>query len=174
MFMTDKNTFWQELKLGRFVSMVKESEKGRTVSNSKEVYHVLKPLFAQEDDVEKVYFIFMDAQNRIISIENLFTGSIITATIHSRELIKRILKLGASAFVMAHNHPSGDIKPSPEDKSISVKVGIATASIDVAFHDHVIIREGYHSMADTGWLKTVIDRFNNAISPSEPDTTLNS
>ena len=99
--MTDKNAFWQELKLGRFVSMVKESAKGRTVSNSTEVYHVLKPLFAQEDDVEKVYFIFMDAQNRIISIENLFTGSITTATIHSRELIKRILKLGATGLTLS-------------------------------------------------------------------------
>jgi len=162
--MTDKNTFWQELKSGRFISMVKESSKGRSISNSAEVYHVLKPMFDQEDDVEKAIFIFMDARNRIIAIESLFAGSITAATIYPRELIKKIISLKASAFVMAHNHPSGEISPSPEDKSITMKIGIAAASIDVAFHDHVIVGEGYHSMADEGWIKAVTDRFKDVIS----------
>ena len=62
---------------------------------------------------------------------------------------------------MAHNHPSEDTTPSAEDKTITIKVGIAAASIDVAFHDHIIIGDGYHSMADTGWLKNVSDRYSS-------------
>ena len=54
-----------------------------------------------------------------------------------------------------------------EDKSITIKVGIAAESIDVAFHDHLIIGDGYHSMADTGWLKKVSGRFLNLLK-SEP------
>jgi DNA repair protein RadC len=143
--------------------MVKESSKGQSISSSQEVYNVLKPMFAQEDDVEKVYFIFLDAQNRVLAIESLFSGSITASSIYPREIAKRLIQLKASAFVMAHNHPSGDINPSAEDKSITIKVGIAAESIDVQFHDHIIIGDGYHSMADTGWLKGVSSRFSNLL-----------
>jgi len=159
--MNDKLQFWQDLKSGHFVSMVKESAKGQRLSNSQEVYNVLKPMFAEEDDVEKVYIIFLDAQNKILAIEKMFSGSITAASIYSREIVKRLINLKASAFVMSHNHPSADTTPSAEDKSITVKVGIAAASIDVHFHDHIIIGDGYHSMADTGWLKNVSDRYSS-------------
>jgi DNA repair protein RadC len=66
---------------------------------------------------------------------------------------------------MAHNHPSMDTTPSAEDKTITIKVGIAAASIDVNFHDHIIIGDGYLSMADTGWLKKVSNRFSSLLKP---------
>ena len=157
--MNDTIKFWQDLKSGHFVSMVKEAAKGKRLSNSQEVYNVLKPMLAEEDDVEKVYIIFLDAQNKILAIEKLFSGSITASSIYPREIVKRIIHLKASAFVMAHNHPSEDTTPSAEDKTITIKVGIAAASIDVTFHDHIIIGDGYHSMADNGWLKNVSGRY---------------
>ncbi len=166
--MNDKSQFWEDLKSGRFVSMVKESAKGQQLSNSQEVYNVLKPMLAEEDDVEKVYIIFLDAQNKILAIEKLFSGSITASSIYPREIVKRIINLKASSFVMAHNHPSADTTPSAEDKSITIKVGIAAASIDVSFHDHIIIGDGYHSMADTGWLKQVSSRFSNLLKSETP------
>jgi DNA repair protein RadC len=159
--MNEKLQFWQDLKSGHFVSMVKEAAKGKRLSNSQEVYNVLKPMLAEDDDVEKVYVIFMDAQNKILAIEKLFSGSITAASIYPREIVKRIIHLKASAFVMAHNHPSTDTTPSAEDKSITIQVGIAAASIDVAFHDHIIIGDGYYSMADTSWLKNVSNRYSS-------------
>jgi DNA repair protein RadC len=156
-------TFWEDLKSGRFASMVKESSKGQSVSNSREVYNIMKPMFAEKDDVEAVYCIFIDAKNNILGIEKVFSGSLTASAIYPREIVKRLLKLKASAFVMVHNHPSGDLTPSIEDKSITIKVGIAAASIDVSFHDHIIIGDGYHSMADTGWLKKVSSRFSNLL-----------
>jgi DNA repair protein RadC len=94
--MNDSLQFWQDLKSGRFVSMVKESAKGRRLSNSQEVYNVLKPMLAEQDDVEKVYIIFLDAQNKILAIEKMFSGSITASSIYPREIIKRIIlsKLG--------------------------------------------------------------------------------
>ena len=163
---SEQSQFWNDLKSGRFVSMVKEASKGRSVNNSCEVYNIMKPLFAENDDVEKVYFIFLDAQNRILAIEKLFTGSITASTIYSRELIKRVLEVRASAILMIHNHPSGSTKPSIEDKSITIKIGIAAASIDVCFHDHLIVGDGYYSMSDSGWLKTVSKRFSEHLNPS--------
>ena len=165
--MNDKSQFWEDLKSGRFVSMVKESARGRRLSNSQEVYNVLKPIMAEEDDVEKVYVIFLDAQNKILSIEKMFSGSISAASIYTREIVKKLINLKASAFLVAHNHPSGNTKPSDEDKSITIKIGIAAAAIDVAFHDHIIIGDGYHSMADTGLLKQVSSRF-SSLQKSEP------
>ena len=158
-----EETFWKELKSGRFASMVKEASKGQSVNNSHEVYNIMKPIFAKNDDVEAVYCIFIDAKNNILGIEKVFSGSLTASAIYPREIIKRLLKLKASAFVMVHNHPSGDVNPSIEDKSITIKVGIAAASIDVSFHDHIIIGDGYHSMADTGWLKKVSSRFSNLL-----------
>ena len=161
--MTELHTFWDDLKSGRFASMVKESSKGQSVSNSHEVYNIMKPMFAENDDVETIYCIFLDAKNKILAIEKMFTGSITASAVYTREIAKRIMEIKATGFVMVHNHPSGDINPSVEDKAITIKVGIAAASIDASFHDHIIIGDGYHSMADTGWLKEVSSRFSNLL-----------
>ncbi|MFC1488942.1 RadC family protein [Thermodesulfobacteriota bacterium] len=156
-------TFWEDLKSGLFASMVKEASKGQSVSNSREVYNILKPLFTEHDDVETIYCIFLDAKNNILAIEKMFSGSLTAATVYPREIIKRLIALKASSFVMAHNHPSGDIKPSTEDRSVTIKIGIAAASIDTSFHDHMIIGDGYHSMADSGWLRKVSSRFSDVL-----------
>jgi len=156
--------FWEDIKSGRFASMVKEASKGQSLSNSKEVYHVMKPLFAEKDDVETLHCIFLDGQNNILAIEKMFSGSISSSVIYPREIIKRVLALRATAVIMAHNHPSGNTEPSCEDKSITAKVGIALQSVDVQLHDHIIVGEGFHSMADTGWLKKVGNRFKNLLS----------
>ena len=157
--------FWEDLKSGRFASMVKESSKGQSLNNSREAYHVLKPLFAQQADVEQAYFIFFDGQNRVLSIEKLFSGSITAAAIYPREVVKRLITLRSSAFLMSHNHPSGNTDPSPEDQSITMQVGIATRAIHVAFHDHMIIGDGYFSMADAGWMKKIQDRLTELMNP---------
>jgi len=157
--MNNQSTFWEDLKSGRFASMVKESSTDQSINNSHEVYNIMKPLFAENDDVEKVYSIFLNAKNRIISIEMMFHGTISASTIYTRELIKRIIALKSSAIVLVHNHPSGCAEPSIEDKTITMKVAIALASIDVALHDHIIIGDGFHSMADSGWLNGVGKRF---------------
>ena len=162
--MNNKSTFWKDLKSGHFVSMVKEASQGQTLSNSQQVFNVMKPLFAENDDVETVYCIFLNAKNRILAIEKVFSGSISASAIYPRELIKRIIAHKSSAIVMVHNHPSGCVVPSPEDKAITIKVAIALISIDATLHDHIIIGDGFHSMADTGFLKTVKSKFNNLLS----------
>lgn len=156
--------FWEDLKSGRFASMVKESSKGQSVNSSFEVYNIMKPMFAKDDDVEKVYFIFLDGQNKILAIENLFTGSITTSTIYTREIVKRLIALKSTAIVMVHNHPSGNTKPSTEDKSITLRVGLAAASIDVSLHDHIIIGDGFYSMADNGLMEGVSKKFSEFIN----------
>ncbi len=82
-------------------------------------YHVMKPLFAETDDVEKVYCIFLNAKNRIISIEMIFSGTISASIIYTRELVKKIMALKSTAIVLDTTIPPGvpslrlRIKPSP-------------------------------------------------------------
>ena len=163
--MTELQTFWEDLKSGHFASMVRESCKGQSVNNSREVYNIMKPMFAENDDVETIYCIFLDAKNKILAIEKMFSGSITASAVYPREIIKRIMEIKATGFVLVHNHPSGDLNPSAEDESVTIKVGIAAASIDVSFHDHLIIGNGYHSMADTGWLKKVASKYSSLLRP---------
>jgi len=165
--MTEKSQFWEDLKSGRFLSMVRESSKGQYISNSREVYNVMKPLFAEHDDVECVYCIFLDAKNKILGIEKMFSGSISASTIYTRELVKRILALRASAIVLTHNHPSGCTQPSLEDRSITLKIGVALASIDVTIHDHIIIGDGHHSMADAGYMRNIHKRYESILQLPE-------
>ena len=105
--MNNSKTFWKDLKSGRLLSMVKEASQGQTLSNSEEVYNVMKPLFYKNDDVETVYCIFLNAKNRILAIEKIFSGTISSSVIYPRELIKRVIALKSTAIVLTHNHPSG-------------------------------------------------------------------
>ncbi len=110
-----ENTFWRDLTSGKFAQMVRDEARGEQLNNSREVYNVMKPLFAQNDDVETFFCLFLNGRNRIISIEKMFAGSISSAAIYPREIVKRVIALKACAVVMAHNHPSGSTDPSNDD-----------------------------------------------------------
>lgn len=162
--MKGSSQFWEDLKSGRFASMVRESSMGQTVSNSEEVYNILKPLFANHDDVEVLYGIFLDAKNHIIDIQELSRGTLTASAVYPREVVKKVIKLKAAALVLAHNHPSGDTTPSPEDREVTARIGLVLHAMGVALHDHTIIGNGRHSMADSGWLRQVQDRFHESIT----------
>ncbi len=162
--MKGSSQFWEDLKSGRFASMVRESSMGQTVSNSEEVYNILKPLFAKHDDVEVLYGIFLDAKNHIIDIQELSRGTLTASAVYPREVVKKVIKLKAAALVLAHNHPSGDTTPSPEDKEVTARIGLVLHAMGVALHDHTIIGKGRHSMADSGWLRQAQNRFHESIT----------
>jgi len=157
----NNDSFWEDLKTGKFLSMVKESSKGKVLKSAAEAFNVLNPLFTDEDDVEKAFFVFMDQKNQIISIENLFKGSIAGSAIYPREVVKRLIQLKANTFLMGHNHPSGDPTPSREDKEITMRILVAASSIDVCFHDHIIIGDTFYSMADEGIIRSMKEQVHN-------------
>ena len=146
----DQNKFWDELKSGKFASMVKESMKGKTLKSSTEVYNILKPLFAKEDDVEQFFCIFLDTKSRVIAIEKLFSGSLNCTMVHSREIIKKVLKHKALSIIVAHNHPSGDTEPSQEDYDVTDQIKLAMEAIEGKLCDHIIVGDGYRSLSDDG------------------------
>ena len=97
---TNEKSFWQNLKSGKFARMVKEESRGQELSGANEVFNIIKPLFAENSDVERLYCIFLDTRNRIIAIEKMFSGTLSSSSIYPRELIKRVLVLKAGAVVI--------------------------------------------------------------------------
>jgi DNA repair protein RadC len=162
-----KDKFWEDLKSGLFASMVRETSKGQVLSNSREVYHILKPVVAGHDDVEAVYGIFLTTKNQVLAIEKLFSGGLTGAGVYPREIVKRVIELKASAVVLAHNHPSGCTEPSAEDKAITFRLAMALAAIDVALHDHIIIGASFHSMADAGTMAAINSRVRQLLSVAQ-------
>jgi DNA repair protein RadC len=95
--------------------------------------------------------IYLDAKNRVIADEILFTGTVTASAVYPREVVKAAMAHGAAAVIFAHNHPSGDPAPSPDDMAITRKLIEACALMGVTVHEHLIIgREGYYSFADQG------------------------
>jgi len=159
-----ENTFWRDLTSGKFAQMVRDEARGEELKNSREVYNVMKPLFAENDDVETFFCLFLNGRNRIISIEKMFSGSISSAAIYPREIVKRAIALKACAAVLAHNHPSGSTDPSNDDRRITKTIAMALATIDVQLLDHIVIGDGYTSMADEGWIGTVKEEFKRLLA----------
>jgi DNA repair protein RadC len=159
-----ENTFWRDLTSGKFAQMVRDEARGEELKNSREVYNVMKPLFAENDDVETFFCLFLNGRNRIISIEKMFSGSISSAAIYPREIVKRVIALKACAVVMAHNHPSGSTDPSNDDRRITKTIAMALATIDVQLLDHIVIGDGYTSMADRGFIKGVTEEFKRLLA----------
>ena len=83
--------------------------------------------------------LFLDNQNRLIQYEELFFGTIDGASVHPREVVKRVLEFNAAAVIFAHNHPSGLAQPSQADKRITERLKSALALVDVRVLDHMIV-----------------------------------
>jgi len=95
--------------------------------------------------------LFLDAQHRLITLEELFRGTLTHTSVYPREVVTRALHHQACAVVLAHNHPSGCVEPSRADESLTRTLKGALALIDVRVLDHVIVSRGEAlSMAERG------------------------
>lgn len=97
--------------------------------------------------------LFLDNQHRLIKSEEMFLGSINSASIHPREIVKTALEYNAAALILAHNHPSGIADPSESDRQITAKICQACDLIEVRVLDHFIIGQGCcRSFCELGWI----------------------
>ncbi len=120
------------------------------VNNSKELfdflYHTIR-------DKSREYFkiIFLDSKNRVISTETHSEGTLTASSVYPREVVQAALRHRAAALIFAHNHPSGDPKPSAEDIAITRQLVFAGKVMGIAIHEHIIIGDNcYYSFADHG------------------------
>lgn len=104
--------------------------------------------------------IYLDAKNRVIADETLFTGTITVSAVYPREVVRAALAHSAAAVIFAHNHPSGNPEPSPDDMAITRRLVQACGLMGITVHEHLIVgTEGYFSFADHGHMA----RINSAV-----------
>jgi DNA repair protein RadC len=102
---------------------------------------------------EEFRVLFLDRKNILIADEVQSAGTVDHAPVYPREVVKRALELGASALILAHNHPSGDSTPSRADIEMTREIVTAAKSLKIAVHDHLVIgRNGHASFKALGLL----------------------
>ena len=114
------------------------------------VKHYLQLHLAQRPH-EVFAVLFLDSQNKLIALEEMFRGTLTQTSVYPREVVLRALHHHAAAVVLAHNHPSGTVQPSRADESLTQTLKAALALVDVRVLDHVIVAPGQAlSMAEKG------------------------
>jgi len=131
--------------------------KNEPIDAPEKVWKLLYPK-AISASVEKVWVICLDRKNRPVRTEEISSGTATGSLVHPREVFRPAIRWGATAIIVAHNHPSGDPSPSSSDLMVTRKMSEASQYLDIDFHDHVIIgdparcpnRNGYYSFSDNG------------------------
>lgn len=88
---------------------------------------------------EVFIILLLDAQNRIMGVEELFRGTLTQTSVYPREVVKLVLERNAAAIILAHNHPSGVGEPSTADQALTKNLIQALALVDVRVLDHFIV-----------------------------------
>ena len=132
----------------RFTFYVKEPPLLKDgISSSVFAVETLRPIVQMGQ--ESFWVFGLNNRNRVIYQDCLFIGGINGCTVDIRILFRRLLSVGATAFIIVHNHPGGDSLPSQEDKRLTEKVKKAATILDLNFLDHIIISDdGYTSFKD--------------------------
>lgn len=94
--------------------------------------------------------IFLDASHAIIDSAVVAEGTLTVNTVYPREIIKKALDFHAAAIIIAHNHPSGSLQPSPQDMKLTRSLFMLCSSMQIQLLDHLIIGDGFYSFADNG------------------------
>jgi len=97
--------------------------------------------------------LFLDAQNRLLRLEEMFRGTLTQTSVYPREVVKRALDLHAAAVILAHNHPSGLAEPSRADEYLTQTLKTALALVDIRVLDHLVVGQSdVVSFAERGLL----------------------
>jgi DNA repair protein RadC len=121
---------------------LKEQTKQRDALSSPQAVRDYLRLQLGSREYEVFMAVFLDTQNRVIAMEELFRGSLKETSVYPREVVKRALAHNAAALIFAHNHPSGVAEPSRADEAITQALKQALALVDVRVLDHFIVAAG--------------------------------
>ncbi|MGS0747679.1 RadC family protein [Halpernia sp. GG3] len=139
------------LEIGRRKSSQEVPEKVK-IANSTDAFKVFHPLLA-DLTAEEFWVIFLNQNNRILGKSQLSTGGINFSLVDLRILFKLALEFSCSAIMIAHNHPSGNLKPSEADNTITKEIAEAGKILKIQLLDHLIITQStYFSFADENLL----------------------
>jgi DNA repair protein RadC len=141
----------------RYVGALFIQEMRDTISTPSEVRRALPPeLFSSE--VELMFAVVLDSRHGVKAVVKLAKGGTSRLTLCAREIFIPLLRLGAVGFVLAHNHPSGDPTPSPEDHDFTATIAAAANVLGLALVDHLIVGGG-----------RIVSFFERGLLPATPE-----
>ncbi|OZV10848.1 DNA repair protein RadC [Tissierella sp. P1] len=123
------------------IKMVKEKSilyKERKITSPINIVELMKD-FIEDSDREKFIVIYLNTKNEPIAIHTVSIGSLNASIVHPREVMKGAILSNSSGMILVHNHPSGDTRPSNEDKSITDRLKNAGELLGIKVLDHIII-----------------------------------
>jgi len=122
---------------------------------SKDAADLFRELFNEDtiDYCEEFMVIYLNRVNNTIAWFKVSQGGMSGTVADPKMILVSALNVGASSMLLAHNHPSGNLRPSEADKNLTEKISKAALLLDINVLDHVILSsEGYYSFADEGML----------------------
>lgn len=102
-------------------------------------------------EVEKCWVITLNTRNRLLRCIELTSGTARQTLVRPAEVLREAVRDSATAFILAHNHPSGDPAPSSADHQVTRRVQEAAHALDIALHDHVIVGDPAHDSLGLGY-----------------------
>ena len=125
-------------------------EERKVIISSKDVYECFYPLMC-DLPTEECWVLLLNQASKIIDKVKIGSGGISATAVDVRCVLREALMKRASAIVLCHNHPSGNIRPSREDDLLTKQVGRASECMDIRLIDHIILTDGaFYSYADEG------------------------
>lgn len=131
----------------------KETEllpEGIKISCSEDAARLLKPKL-RDLQTEHFYTLLLNRQNVVIQLSHISSGGVSATVVDARVIFKSAIEHLASGLILCHNHPSGNLEPSEDDKKITEQLKTAGQLLDIKVYDHIIVsHSGYYSFADEG------------------------
>jgi DNA repair protein RadC len=122
------------------------------IRGAAEVWRLLRQEIAGWDR-ERFLTLLLDGRHKAIGLEEVSVGTATASLVHPREIFKGIILANAVAFILVHNHPSGDPSPSREDREVTERLKKASELMGIKLLDHIVFgKEGFHSFAEAGEL----------------------
>lgn len=137
------------------IQMVRErtlTTKVKQIRSAQDTADILNQ-YLEGVDREHGVVLILDTKHNVRGIHTASIGSLDTSILHPREILKVAILGNASGIILAHNHPSGDPEPSPEDIAITKRLAEACSLMGIDFLDHLILGdERFVSLRERGWL----------------------
>ncbi|MGJ8592272.1 MAG: RadC family protein [Aquaticitalea sp.] len=129
-----------------------EALQKKKIESSHSVFELMQPIIGELPH-EEFWVVYLNNNNTVIHKNQLSKGGITGTLVDVRLVMKTAIEVGATGLILAHNHPSGTLKPSDADKQITKKLKTAAESLDIKVLDHLIVTEkAYFSFADESLL----------------------
>lgn len=142
-------TIMAALELGKRRKL-QEAKERTTICSSKDIYELFHPLMC-DLPLEEFWVLLLNQANKVIEPVRISTGGIAGTFVDVRSILREALLQRATQMAVVHNHPSGNTRPSQEDKVLTQRILTAAKAMDIHLIDHLIVCDGkYYSFADEG------------------------